>query len=106
MQTTTVPPNPKLFKFDNVEAFMARVLVHYHTETPGLYRLAAIRRTNVEVEGKRHRVILTATGYRPKRQDARARWYVISWDVDELSIRWQRKPSRRAAVREVETWTE
>src|SRR4051794_33343336 len=101
MHTETTPDPLRLFNLDDdAEAFMAGVLSHFHTETPGLRTLAAVCRLDVDVAGKRHRVVLTATGFR--RRGGRMEWHVIAWDIDDVSIHFRRQLSRDAAVAAVE----
>lgn len=88
-----------LFDLDDpAERFMLKVLCRYHTEAPGLSTLAEIRRIDREIDGQRRRFIFTATRFQPRRRGAKPQWDLIAWDVDDVSIRFHRQPSRAAEL--------
>jgi hypothetical protein len=102
-------PSPRIAAMfdltDPAERFMLDVLCRYHTETPGLHAVAAMRRATHEVDGRRQRVILTATGFRPQRDGAQLEWDLILWNIDDVSIRFHRQSSRTAAIAAVRLYS-
>ena len=95
-------PSPRIAAMfdltDPAERFMLDVLCRYHTETPGLHAVAEIRRVTHEADGRRQRIILTATGFLPQRDGAQREWDLIAWNIDDISIRFHRQTSRAAAI--------
>jgi hypothetical protein len=88
-----------LFNLDDpAELFMLKVICRYHTETPSLCTMAEIRRVVREIDGRRHRIILSATRFQPRHKAARPQWDLIAWNVDDVSIRFYRQPGRKAAT--------
>ena len=86
------------FNLDDAdERFMFDVLHRFHTETPGLYVLHALRRTVHNKDGQVHRRLLTVTSFHSRRRDAIPEWNLIAWDVDAVSIQLTRCSDRAAA---------
>lgn len=89
---------------DPAERFMLDILCRYHTETPGLNAMAAIRRATHAVDGCTQRIILTATRFLPPRDGALCEWDLIVWNIDDVSIRFHRQPNRAAALAAVRNY--
>jgi hypothetical protein len=77
---------------------MHGVIEHFHTEIPGLYTMHSIRRITYEVGGKSYRRVLTVTSFQPRRRGARRNWKVITWDIDEVHIRFHPYADASAAL--------
>lgn len=83
---------------DAAERFMHEVIDQFHTEIPGLYTMHSICRITYEVGGKSYRRVLTVTSFQPRRRGAQRNWKVITWDIDEVHIRFHPYADASAAL--------
>ena len=78
---------------------MLGMLCRLHADPPRLYGLHDIKRTVRYIDGRPQRQIHTLTSFQPKlrrRPDPALRWYVITYDIDDVAIRF--KPCMDAAA--------
>ena len=80
---------------DAAERFMQEVIMRFHAEHRHIYTTLAFKRVRA-VTGQR--VVVEAARVRPARLGARAKWTLIFWNADELSIRFQPATSRKAVL--------
>ena len=96
--STTIDPieQPTLANPDDAaEQFMQAVITRFHAEHRHIYTALAFKRVRT-VSG--HRVVVEAARVEPARRGARAKWTLIFWNADEVSIRFQPAASRKAVL--------
>lgn len=74
---------------DEKERFMLDVVHRFHVELPGLYKLHDIKRTVAQVGGQSRRRVLTITSFHPKVRGASAKWKVITFDIDDVAVKFK-----------------
>jgi hypothetical protein len=90
---------PVLFELtDPAERFIVGVMQRFHTNQRRLYRVLAMRRAEMTLEGARRRLLLQAARFQPQRQGAKPTWEVLVWNMDEPGVRFIRQPSRAAML--------
>jgi len=94
--TTGSTEQPTLANHDDAaERFMQDVIRRFHAEHRHIYTALAFKRVRT-VSG--HRVVVEAARIEPARRGARAKWTLIFWNADEVSIRFQPAASRKAVL--------
>lgn len=91
------PPSPfsTLFNLtDPAEHFMAGWISRVHTEPPRLYLAIALKRSTQINAGKTERLIYEVARVRGKTPH----YTVITWNIDEISMRWRDFARRREAM--------
>lgn len=89
------PAIAALFNLDDAaERYMVETMQRFHGEQPCLYTAFAMKRVR---NAQQERVVIEVVRFQPQRRQARARWMLIYWNIDDVSIRFQDEPSRQAA---------
>jgi hypothetical protein len=76
------------------ERFMAGWIARVHTNPPRLYRALAMKRAEQHREGKTERLIYEVARFTGKP----ACYSLITWNIDEVSMRWRDFSSRRQVM--------
>jgi hypothetical protein len=82
---------------DAAERFMADVIRRFHNDPPGLFTPIALRRA---VTSKGARVVLEAARQGRARRVG-ARWTLIVWNIDEVSVRFHHCSTAQALRAEI-----
>src|SRR5579872_707218 len=83
---------------DPTERFIVGFMQRFHLSQRGLYRVLAMRRADVAVNGVLRRMVLQATRYQPQRRGARPEWEVLVWDIDGPGVTFLKRASRAAML--------
>ena len=81
---------------DSAERFMVSMIGWFHSDPPGLYQALALRRATVFEEHRTLRVVLEAARFQPQRRGAPPEWILITWGIDDVSVRFEKCPTRSA----------
>jgi len=92
-----VPAKRLTFDLDDpAERFIVEVIQRYFTDGSRGEKLLAMRRCETVVDGMRHRLVVQATRFRPKRPHVRTEWTLLIWDIDQPGVTFLKQPSRTA----------
>lgn len=80
---------------DPSEQFMVEWLSRLHTGTSRLFQVIAMKRAERVVDGKTERLIYEIARHCDERGD----YVLITWNIDEVSVRWLDVSGRDEAMR-------
>ena len=90
------PAIAAIFNLDDPdERFMIETMQRFHGENPSLYRAHAMKRV---CDAQRRRVVVEVVSFQGRRRQTQAKWMLIFWNIDDVSITFLDEPGRQAAL--------